>query len=191
MTSLLLAALPQLSEFVKAYDAAHDDLERGRAFACLDGVTDPAVVPLLAPMLARASDPIRLKCTDVLGAQAESAAAARELLAAIPAQSSAEVSIALLRAFGSVDVEAEALGIVVYLRGRDEAVATAAVEVAGRLRAGALVMPLMVRAAELDDGPLRAACLAALRETTGQALETPQAYLQWWRIHRWDFKDPE
>ena len=189
--ALLLAVLPQIPEFVEAYDAARDDLDRGRAFERLAGVRDAALVPILAPHLTRASDPIRLKSAEVLGAQIDDADAARALLVAVPAQTSPDVSAAMLRAFGGTDVESEARGIVPYLRGRNETLATVAAEVAGRVRAGVLVMPLMVRAAELDEGKLRDACLAALRETTGQDLATPQEYLAWWREHRATFKDPE
>lgn len=193
MTALLLAALAlqdPVEGFLDAYAAAADDLQRGAAFDLLAGVRDPRIEVALAPLLTRAGDPIRLRAAEALGAQLDDERAARALLAAAATQSSAEVTAAMLLAFGRTDVESEARGLVPFLRGKDEETAVVAAEAAGAARAGALVMPLMVRAAELDEGRLRTACLAALRETTGQELDTPQRFLVWWRANRDDFVDP-
>jgi hypothetical protein len=193
-----LGVQDRLAEFKAAFEAASDDRERVRAFERLAGETGPALVEEMASLLTRGSDRVRLGAAAVLAAQRESGAAARVLLEAIPLQRSRSVQGELLRAFGATNAVGLARWLEPYVRDPDPELARAAAQAAGSLRRAELVMPLILRLAEVEgelagaaaaaaDDPrvlLRDACRTALAQATGQALDSARAYAAWWKRHR-------
>jgi HEAT repeat protein len=204
--ALLVLALAQdpIEEFRAAFDGARDEKNREASFAILARVRDPRVVDEASRYLARGSDAIRTAAAGVLAEYRDNETAALALLLAVDRQKSTEVKVALIRAYGATDGEGAARWLVPYVREVDFDIAQAAAEVAGQVRTGELVMPMIQKLAEMDaalafvthgrgetpEEGLQAALRAALRATTGQDLDKASAYAAWWKQNRATFRDP-